>query len=538
MLPRIFVCSALSILTFACSIQNKRGDVGATGAPGTNGKDGLNGVAAVVYDTFDRTQACTNNGQMIFVSGDNSFYVCKDQNWSPFSIKGEQGARGNDGLASVVTDQIDLRAACPQAGQLIYDKSNRAFYACEKNSWQTLTIKGNDGKDGVAMVVVNDFDESKACEQNGNLVFEPNRKLFFYCSNSKWASLDLRGQAGLNGKDGVNGLNGKDGINGTNGKDGANGLNGKDGANGQTLFVENASQRPACDQTQFGKLYIIMDSGSVSACTAVDGILAWKTVYQAPSKAAQANQSLVDDCISATNDRRDFYDGMLGDQKLLTDTAPDYKTLCPKLGTLIANAESWKFTRFSNFFSFSGTSGCSTKPCSGASHLTDRLADILQYFTHIKNLSFESTRYAGEKPTFQLTSFDVMPVMPQLRSLYIPEFDSNFSPGQLDKFPELISLSMANGSLIGADGKSPLVHIENLSKLNHLTLGAYNGFILLTSQDLVEIAKLKNLRQLQMYGNPGDLSALANMDSLASLSFSHPGNDLSACPFVDKTRCR
>jgi hypothetical protein len=64
-----------------------------------------------------------------------------------------------------------------------------------------------------------------ACDEarERQLIYVIETAQFKTCSSDHWKVVDLKGQAGKDGKDGTSGSNGKDGVAGTNGKDGKDG---------------------------------------------------------------------------------------------------------------------------------------------------------------------------------------------------------------------------------------------------------------------------------------------------------------------------
>jgi hypothetical protein len=516
MLSRSLVLSSVilsSLLLPSCDKDDNTRDIpgpagvdGKNGEDGKNGRDGVNGVngvAAVVYDSFDSTQTCSQNGQLIFVNSDLSFFVCRDSKWDRLLIKGKDGEAGAAGKDGIITVETRLSDSCSENGQLLYDTNAKKYYSCQNKAWQPIALngaKGDKGDDGVAVVVMGDFNPAQSCSRAGQFVYSTATKTFYLCQSSTWTALDLKGPKGDTGAP---------------------------GSNGQTLFVETADQLPACKESNMGVLYILKKSGDIRACTSSASVYSWVTVYQAPASLAQGDQSMIQDCMRADEKSWDMYRYLIHSLSV-ANSGTSRDIVCEALAKKAANLESLYLDSFvEHYASVSGDFLCGrgSTTCYLSTRLDDSNAYILKYLVNLKVLTIDSAT---------VSSLSLIPSLPLLKSLTIESLSRgvvNF--GDLKNLMTLNTLKLSGGYVAASNGDSGLLAITNLAKnLNVLALSEMN----LTKRDLVEVAKLPNLIELNIQGNPlSDLSPLASMNSLANLKYT---GAIALCPFTEVARCK
>lgn len=97
-------------------------------------------------------------------------------------------------------------------------------------AYEEQSQNASAGENKTAYLVAN-VDSMPDCDKTieGQLIYVEESNQFFACKKQKWDEVNIKGEDGADGKDGTNGVDGEDGV---DGRDGENGQNGKDGSNG------------------------------------------------------------------------------------------------------------------------------------------------------------------------------------------------------------------------------------------------------------------------------------------------------------------
>lgn len=94
---------------------------------------------------------------------------------------------------------------------------------------------------GISTVMMSSVSVDKNCNpgKQGAIVYDSEKSQFFFCNDSQWSAIDLRGPKGEKGDSGVSGANGATGLNGANGQNGKDGRDGIDGDGVRLALKEN-----------------------------------------------------------------------------------------------------------------------------------------------------------------------------------------------------------------------------------------------------------------------------------------------------------
>lgn len=167
--------------------------------------------------------------------------------------------------------------------------------ACLDSSNKSTSSENSSSAEssGLSTVMMSSVSADKNCNpgKQGAIVYDSEKSQFFFCNDSQWVAIDLRGPKGEKGDVGATGEVGASGLNGINGKDGKDGRDGLDGSGVHLALKENGQvkgflvQYDTEDQSE-GQLALMMfPNGDVIYVDVVTGNYSgkpWVVYYTDP----------------------------------------------------------------------------------------------------------------------------------------------------------------------------------------------------------------------------------------------------------------